>query len=99
MLALFRPLSKDELSKIEIDISVLTPPQKVDGSQDIVLGRDGIYLIKGMNRAVYLPQVAVEQGWNLEETLSSLSRKAGLSMDAWREGTTFQVFQAQVFHE
>ena len=64
-----------------------------------MLGRDGVYLIKGGRRAVYLPQVAVEQGWDLDETLSSLARKAGLGSDAWKEGARFEVFQAQVFHE
>ena len=95
----FSPLSADEYDGIHIEISVLTPPEPVAGYQDIVLGRDGIYLIKGMRRAVYLPQVAVEQGWNLDETLSTLSRKAGLPTNGWKEGATFEVFQAQVFHE
>ena len=95
----FRPLDASEFDRIAIEISMLTPPAAVGGTEDIVLGRDGIYLIKGMRRAVYLPQVAPEQGWDLEQTLSSLARKAGLSDDAWSEGTTFETFQAQVFHE
>ena len=78
---------------------MLTPPEEVGGYGDIVLGRDGVYLIKGLRRAVYLPQVAVEQGWDLDQTLSSLARKAGMSPDAWKQGATFQTFQAQVFHE
>ena len=95
----FSPLTRDEYGRIDIEISVLTPPVPVAGYKDIVLGRDGIYLINGMRRAVYLPQVAVEQGWTLDETLTSLARKAGLSSDGWKNGATFEVFQAQVFHE
>ena len=49
--------------------------------------------------AVFLPQVAPEQCWDLPTTLSYLSQKAGLSSDAWREGATFETFQAEVFHE
>lgn len=95
----FSALTEDEFDLIEIDISALTAPEAVASHEDIVLGRDGVYLIKGMRRAVYLPQVAVEQGWDLDETLSSLSRKAGLPLDGWKEGARFEVFQAQVFHE
>ncbi len=95
----FSPLTREEFENVHIDISALTPPRQVGGAQDIVLGRDGVFLIKGMRRAVYLPQVAVEQGWDLDQTLSSLARKAGLSADGWKEGCTFETFQAQVFHE
>jgi AMMECR1 domain-containing protein len=48
---------------------------------------------------VFLPQVAPEQGWDLETTLKYLSEKAGLPADAWKEGASFQVFQADVFGE
>jgi len=51
---------------------------------------------KGRYRAVYLPEVAVEQNWNKEQTLSSLSMKAGMSADGWREGTGFKVFSSVV---
>ena len=95
----FQPLSAGDLDRIHIEVSALTPPRAVASYDDIVLGRDGVYLIKGFNRAVYLPQVAPEQGWDLEQTLSTLSRKAGLPSDGWKEGAEFEVFQAQVFHE
>ncbi len=96
----FPPLTAEEYADVDVEISALTPPTPVDGYDDIALGRDGIYLIQGARRAVYLPQVAVEQGWTLEETLRTLSRKAGLPEDAWEdETTTYEVFQAQVFHE
>jgi hypothetical protein len=96
----FPPVTIGELSDIEIEISVLTPPEKVNSWKDIVIGRDGIVLQVGRNQAVFLPQVAPEQGWELEETLEHLSLKAGLNRDAYkREDAVFSVFQAEVFSE
>lgn len=95
----FRQLSKDEFGKVKIEISVLTPPRRVGSYRDIVIGRDGIILRKGGAAALFLPQVATEQGWGLEETLSHLSLKAGLAADAWKEGCEFETFQARVFGE
>ncbi|MBC8207522.1 MAG: AmmeMemoRadiSam system protein B [Kiritimatiellaeota bacterium] len=95
----FRPVSRNELAALHLEISVLTPPQPVESYKDIVIGRDGVVLSKNGHKAVYLPQVAPEQGWGIEETLQHLSRKAGLPSDAWRQGTRFQIFQADVFDE
>jgi len=96
----FPPVSKDELSKIKIEISVLTPPKKV-AHDEIVIGRDGVIVKSGFRQGVYLPQVATETGWTKEEFLSSLCRhKAGLPADAWKEpGTELFIFQADVFPE
>ncbi|MFA7185737.1 MAG: AmmeMemoRadiSam system protein A, partial [Victivallales bacterium] len=95
----FSPLEKNELKDVDIEISVLTPPKAVKSWKDIVIDRDGIILRKGWSAAVFLPQVAPEQDWTLEETLSYLARKAGLSWNGWREGAKFEVFQADVFGE
>jgi hypothetical protein len=93
----FPPVREEELNKIKIEISVLTPPKEVPSYKDIVIGRDGVYLIKGFHSAVFLPQVAPEQGWDLETTLNHLCLKAGLPFNAWRENTRFLTFQAIVF--
>jgi len=95
----FPPLTEAEIPDLDIEISVLTVPRKVSSPADIVIGTHGVILEKGGHSAVYLPQVAPEQGWGIEETLSSLSMKAGLAPDAWREGAEFSVFEAQVFGE
>ncbi len=95
----FQPVELHEVDDIEIEISVLTPYEPVDSYRDIVLGRDGIVLRKPGKSAVYLPQVAPEQGWDTEETLSNLSVKAGLPPDGWRNGAQFLTFQAEVFGE
>ena len=95
----FMPVTESELGRIRVEVSALTPPRPVASWRDIVLGRDGMTLEKGGAFAVFLPQVAPEQGWDLETTLSYLSRKAGLPEDAWRSGAKFETFQAEVFHE
>jgi len=96
----FPSVKADELSTMEIEISVLTPPAPVSSYQDIVLGRHGVILKKGSHQAVFLPQVAPEQGWDLSETLRHLSLKAGLSGDDWRDpDVEFLVFTAEVIEE
>ncbi len=95
----FRPVTKEEVPRLEIEISALTPPHRVGSYRDIVLGRHGIVLYKHGRSAVFLPQVAPEQGWDLATTLEHLSLKAGLDAEAWREGAQFDVFEANVFSE
>lgn len=96
----FRPVLPSEEPDITIEISVLTVPREVPSYKDVKIGRDGVVISKGGHRAVYLPQVAPEQGWNIEQTLDHLCIKAGLPMSAWREpGMQFMTFQAQVFSE
>ena len=95
----FSPLRKDELPEVDVEISALAPPSPVSSWKDIVIGRHGIVLSKGARRSVFLPQVAPEQGWDVETTLAHLSMKAGLPADAWREGAAFEVFEAVVFGE
>ena len=95
----FTPVSERELGEIRVEVSALTPPRRVTSWRDIVLGRDGMTLEKDGCFAVFLPQVAPEQGWDLPTTLSYLSQKAGLPADAWKAGATFETFQAEVFHE
>jgi len=95
----FPPLQADELDEVDIEISVLTPPQPVASWQEIEVGRHGVILQKSGRSAVFLPQVAPEQGWDRETMLTHLSMKAGLPPDAWREGARFEVFEAIVFGE
>jgi len=97
--ARFRPLERSELARTRIEISVLTPAVAVAGPEAIVVGRDGVVLRKQGRSAVFLPQVATEQGWDRDTFLSQLARKAGLPADAWRSGAEFFTFQAEVFGE
>jgi AmmeMemoRadiSam system protein B/AmmeMemoRadiSam system protein A len=95
----FAPVSREELPMLHVEISALTPMKPVKGPDEIVVGRDGVLLSKGGRSAVFLPQVATEQGWSRDEMLDHLSRKAGLPAGAWKEGARFSVFQAEVFGE
>jgi AmmeMemoRadiSam system protein B/AmmeMemoRadiSam system protein A len=95
----FPQLRKEEYDRLKVEISALTPPTPVASWRDIRIGIDGMVLNKDGHSAVFLPQVAPEQGWDLETTLRYLSEKAGLPADAWKEGASFLVFQAEVFGE
>ena len=96
----FPPVTEDELPEIRIEISILTEPRSVPGADDIRIGTDGVILSSGGRSAVFLPQVAAEQGWNLSQTLTALSRKAGLPPAEWRsDSARFQTFQAVYFNE
>jgi len=92
----FRPVQSAELPDITVDVSILSPIRDIPNLDAFKLGQHGIILGLGLARAVFLPEVAAEQGWTKEQTLSYLSQKAGLSADAWRKGAQFQVFESVV---
>lgn len=92
----FSPVQSVELPDITTDVSILSPIRDIPNPDAFKLGQHGIILGKGMARAVFLPEVATEQGWTKEETLAYLSQKAGLDTDAWRTGAQFQVFESVV---
>ncbi|MCX7818110.1 MAG: AmmeMemoRadiSam system protein B [Kiritimatiellae bacterium] len=95
----FPPLQELELPLCRIEISALSEPKPVSSWSEIVLGRHGIILRKEGHTALFLPQVAPQQGWDLPTTLRHLALKAGLAPDDWRSGADFEVFEAVVFGE
>jgi len=95
----FEPVSALELGRLDVEVTVLSPRRPVASASDIRLGTHGIVLQKGDKAALFLPQVATENRWSLEETLSALSQKAGLPGDGWKEGASLSVFTGQVFAE
>ena len=95
----FAPVTRPELGSLEIEISVLSPLTPVARAADIVVGRDGVVLVKHGLTAVFLPQVAAEAGWGRDALLDHLCQKAGLPAGCWREGASLTVFQAEVFGE
>ncbi len=95
----FPPLTAEELAQATIEISVLSPMRRITSTDEIQIGRDGLYLIKGTNRGVFLPQVPVEQGWDLPQYLGNLCKKAGLAPGCWQEGAILYTFTAVVFAE
>lgn len=95
----FPALRSSELDEVDIEISVLTPARTIRSVKEFEVGRHGIILEKGTYRSVFLPQVAPEQGWDRETTLTYLALKAGLPENGWRHGATLKVFEAIVFGE
>ena len=96
----FPALKADELEDIDIEISILSPLEEMPSYQDIIIGKHGIIIKNGPRQAVFLPQVAPEQGWNLKTTLQHLCLKADLPVNAYLQADTdFYVFTAEVFSE
>jgi len=96
----FSPVSREELSKLNYEISVLSQPERITDWRKIELGKHGVIVKKGYQSGVFLPQVAVETNWNLEEFLSHLcADKAGLPADCFCNDPDVElyVFTAQVF--
>ena len=95
----FEPLRREELSRVTIEISALTPLRPAS-PDEIVVGRDGILIERGTSRGLLLPQVATEYGWNREQFLDHTCRKAGLEAGCWRRAdTVVSIFSAEVFGE
>jgi len=94
-------ITPDELPRIRIEISVLSPLERIANPLDIELGVHGIHIRRGAAAGCFLPQVATETGWSKEEFLSyCCSHKAGMSPDAWKDPDTIvEVFTAEVFGE
>jgi AmmeMemoRadiSam system protein B/AmmeMemoRadiSam system protein A len=95
----FSPLTKEELQKTDIEITVLGPMKKISNIREIVLGRHGIYIKKDFRSGTMLPQVAVENNWSVEEFLGYTSRdKAGIGWDGWKDADIY-IYEGIVLEE
>ena len=93
----FMPVTADELSDIDIEISVLTPMRRIQSLDEFELHRHGIYIRRGYRSGTYLPQVADEVNWTKEEFVSHCAQdKAGIGWDGWRDAELY-VYEAIVF--
>ncbi len=102
----FEPLRLDELNRIVIEVSVLSPLQelKVESPKEylnkIVIGRHGLVVKRGIFSGLLLPQVPVEYCWDVMTFLNETCAKAFLPYNCWLdELTTIYIFEAQVFKE
>jgi len=96
----FPPLTSAEFTRATLEVSVLTPLRVISDKEEIRVGEHGLLLELGHRRGLLLPQVAVEYGWDREEFLNNVSRKAGLPRDAWRDpNATIYIFGAEVVEE
>ena len=95
----FYPVAPEELTMLDIEISVLSPMHKISDTSEIVLGKHGILIQQGHNSGVFLPQVATETGWTLDEYLGHCSSdKAGLPWDGYKMADVY-IFTAVIFAE
>lgn len=95
----FTKVIADELEKIDIEISVLTPLKKINSIDEFIYGKQGIYMKKNNRTGTFLPQVASETNWTKEEFLGHCARdKAGIGWDGWKDAELF-TYEAIVFGE
>jgi AmmeMemoRadiSam system protein A len=95
----FMPLTLNELSKVDFEISVLSSMEQVQNVSEITVGEHGLFITKGHSRGLLLPQVATSYGWDRERFLDETCRKAGLRIGAWKNGAAIHRFSAFVFGE
>ncbi|HEU0264758.1 MAG TPA: AmmeMemoRadiSam system protein A [Geobacterales bacterium] len=93
----FHPVTILEAAELQVEISILSPLKPVHETEEIEVGRHGIYIVQGGKSGVLLPQVATEQGWDRETFLQQTCIKAGLPFDAWEKGASISSFTAHIF--
>jgi AmmeMemoRadiSam system protein A len=96
----FYPLSEEEVDHIEIEISVLSPPKRIESIDEIKIGEHGLIIQKGPFHGLLLPQVATKYNWTVKEFLEHTCLKAGLSKNEWKDPQTkIEIFSAEIFSE
>ncbi len=94
----FGPLTRNEWKDIEIEISVLTPMKMIASIEEIEVGKHGLYIERGYESGLLLPQVATEYDWDRITFLEHTCYKAGLHKDAWKgKGVNIYIFSADIF--
>jgi AmmeMemoRadiSam system protein A len=94
----FCAIEADELQELSLEISVLTPMEKLKSIDEIEIGKHGLLIRRRGDSGLLLPQVATEHGWNRTEFLEWTCLKAGLPKDAWKDQeTVIYIFSADIF--
>jgi AmmeMemoRadiSam system protein A len=92
----FYPVTLPDAHELEIELSILSPPQSIS-AEAIEIGRHGLLITLGEHRGLLLPQVPVDHNWGRIAFLEQTCRKAGLPLDAWKNGAKIEAFTAEVF--
>jgi AmmeMemoRadiSam system protein A len=92
----FLPLTEAEMPLLEIQLSILSPPQAIE-PEAIEIGHHGLLISLQGRRGLLLPQVAIEHQWDRKTFLEQTCMKAGLPADAWQKGASIQAFSAEIF--
>ena len=94
----FPSLKPDEVRDLTFEISVLSPLKRVKDINEIEVGMHGLFIVRGYNSGLLLPQVAVEYKWDRESFLKETCDKAGLPLQAWMDKETeIYIFSADYF--
>ena len=88
-------MREEELADIDVEVTVLSPLEPMKDKNDFEIGKHGLYIVKGYNRGILLPQVPVEFGWDGDTFLKQICKKAGLPEDAWKEASLYR-FTAEI---
>jgi AmmeMemoRadiSam system protein B/AmmeMemoRadiSam system protein A len=91
----FPPLRPEELGELQVEVTVLSPFERLKDIADIRIGTHGLYLVQGTNSGILLPQVAEEYRWDTATFLREVAVKAGLAADGWRDAQLY-TFTAEV---
>lgn len=95
----FPPVDRKELDELDLEISVLSPLRRISSKEEIILGKHGIYIKSGNASGTFLPQVASQYNWTVDEFLGRCSRdKAGLGYEGWEKAELY-TYEAEVFGE
>jgi len=94
----FRAVTLPEAHHLEIELSILSPPQPISADA-VEIGHHGLLISLAGRRGLLLPQVPTEHNWDRTTFLEQTCRKAGLPLDAWKNGATIEAFTAEVFGE
>lgn len=96
----FDPVKEDEIEEINLEISLLSPLEKIESPEQVEVGKHGLVIKKGLNKGLLLPQVATENKWDSKTFLEHTCLKANLQPDSWKdEEIEIFVFSAEVFSE
>ena len=93
----FHPVTPEELASLEIEISILSPLQRITTIDEIEIGKHGLVLEWKHSRGLLLPQVPLEYGWDREMFLNQVSRKAGMPAQTWKNpDAKLFIFSAEI---
>jgi len=94
----FYPVTLEEARELEVELSILSPPRPIL-AEEVEVGRHGLLVSMAGQRGLLLPQVPTERNWDRITFLEQTCRKAGLPLDAWKQGAMIEAFTAEVFGE
>jgi AmmeMemoRadiSam system radical SAM enzyme/AmmeMemoRadiSam system protein B/AmmeMemoRadiSam system protein A len=102
--ARFPPVSPAELDHLDLEVWLLYDPRPVpvqgeERLQAVTVGRHGVQVVRGDARGLFLPSVAIDNGWDARRFLDQVCVKAGLPPTAWRDdGTALFTFEGEALH-